>query len=373
MAYFVSPHGFGHAARAAAVMEAVGERLPSVCFHIFTTVPPWFFKDSLTVSHVYHPVMTDLGMIQETALDTDLSKTVSALNDFLPFAPDRIADLALTLKRFECCLVICDIAPMGIAVADAAGLSSLLVENFTWDWIYRETMRDDDAMKRHADYLEKVFSGARFHIQTEPVCHHDSRADIWTQPVSRKRRTPRATVRQRLGVPQEKKAVLITMGGIGQAYSFADHVLDQKEVLFVVPDGADVETRIDNLILLPRHSRFYHPDIVGACDAVIGKLGYSTVAEIYHSGIPFGYVQRPDFPESQKLADFVEKRMIGMPIEKTTWQEGRWTDILDELLQYANPGGAPPEKTNGAQEIATFIIRLLQEKGGAREDFIERR
>jgi hypothetical protein len=31
-----------------------------------------------------------------------------------------------------------------------------------------------------------------------------------------------------------------------------------------------------NLVLLPHHSGFYHPDLVNASDAVIGKVGYST-------------------------------------------------------------------------------------------------
>ncbi len=48
IAYFISPHGFGHAARAAAVMEATYEMDPAIRFEIFTQVPRWFFHDSLS-------------------------------------------------------------------------------------------------------------------------------------------------------------------------------------------------------------------------------------------------------------------------------------------------------------------------------------
>jgi hypothetical protein len=37
IACFVSSHGFGHAARASAIMEAVTEKNSSICFDIFTT------------------------------------------------------------------------------------------------------------------------------------------------------------------------------------------------------------------------------------------------------------------------------------------------------------------------------------------------
>ena len=356
----MSPHGFGHAARSAAVMEAMGKLLPSVIFDIFTKVPPWFFNDSMTVSYNYHGLVTDIGMVQDTALDTSLSRTVFALNDFLPFSSDLVERLALQLKESHCDLVVCDIAPLGIAAAEAAGLPAVLVENFTWDWIYGQYMVENDDLIRHIRYLKRMFKAARFHIQTEPVCQYDGNADLLTQPVSRKKRAARKLVRQRLGVPPGKKAVLITMGGIGEKYSFADRVSDLKHVVFVVPDGSKMETRVHNLILLPRHSRYYHPDMVAACDAVIGKLGYSTVAEVYHGRTPFGYVLRPDFPESQKLADFVEKCMVGIPIDKTTWQEGRWPDIVDQLLECSRPAGTAHRNINGAEEVGQFIARLLQ-------------
>ena len=62
IAYFVSPHGFGHAARAAAVMSALRRRRPDLELHVFTTVPRWFFDDSLgAVPFSYYPLATDVG------------------------------------------------------------------------------------------------------------------------------------------------------------------------------------------------------------------------------------------------------------------------------------------------------------------------
>ena len=61
VAYFVSAHGFGHAARASAVMAALRRRSPDVALHVFTTVPRWFFDDSLRGVFTYHPLRTDVG------------------------------------------------------------------------------------------------------------------------------------------------------------------------------------------------------------------------------------------------------------------------------------------------------------------------
>jgi hypothetical protein len=132
--WFISPHGFGHAARAAAVIDTVHDMNPSVRFEIFTIVPEFFFKESLDKGIFnYHSLETDIGLAQKNSLDVDIPGTLCRLDDFLPFKENMIADLAALVKELNCRAIVCDIAPMGIAVARAANIPSLLVENFTWD------------------------------------------------------------------------------------------------------------------------------------------------------------------------------------------------------------------------------------------------
>ena len=138
IAYFITPHGFGHAARSAAIMEAVSKIVPSISFHIFSTVPRWFFDDSLPCRFEYHEFLTDIGLIQKTPFSHDLKETIDALDQFIPFDSALISNTAGLLKQLACRMVICDISPLGIAIAVKAGLPSVLIENFTWDWIYED-------------------------------------------------------------------------------------------------------------------------------------------------------------------------------------------------------------------------------------------
>jgi hypothetical protein len=73
LAFFITPHGFGHAARACAVMEALHEREPALRFELFTQTPPWFFEQTLPGLFSYYPLTTDIGLVQETALNEDCS------------------------------------------------------------------------------------------------------------------------------------------------------------------------------------------------------------------------------------------------------------------------------------------------------------
>jgi uncharacterized protein (TIGR00661 family) len=356
MAYFISPHGFGHAARAAAVMAALREFDPTIWFEIFTQVPPWFFASSLGDAFNHHALLTDIGLVQKNSLAEDLPETLRRLKDFLPFDSTQIKNLAKWVNRLGCQLIICDIAPMGLAVAKEAGLTGVLVENFTWDWIYQGYEPYDERISQYIAYLQKLFQTADYHIQTEPVCDHRV-VDLTTTPVSRKVRAPATRIRRKLGIPDQAKLVLITMGGNSWHYTFLKQLESEQTCYFIVPGTSkQIEFR-GNLVLLPHHSEFFHPDLVNACDTVIGKIGYSTVAEAYHAGVPFGYIARSKFRESQALVAFIEKQMDGIQITETQFQNGEWLSLLPDLL--ARPR-IRRRDSNGAEQVAGFIEKILQ-------------
>ena len=355
IAYFISPHGFGHAARAAAVMETLSESDPGVRFEIFTSVPSWFFEDSVSTPFTYHRVVTDIGLVQKNAFEADLEDSLRALNDYFPLEPSLIEHLAATIRALKCDLIVCDIAPMGILIAKEAQIPSILVENFTWDWIYQQYTVSDNRINRFIDYLQPIFKAVDYHIQTEPVCSRNS-ADLITAPVSRKIKTTGAEIRKRLGLTVDGKMVLITTGGIPQSYGFLEKLNKFREITFVMPGAGPEMKTVDNLIILPHRSDFYHPDLVGAADAVIGKVGYSTLSEIYHGGVPFGYVARLNFRESESMVEFIQKQMPGIAISESEFNNGNWTAKLADLLDLA-----PVKRniTNGAEQISRFIKNTL--------------
>ena len=355
IAYFISPHGFGHAARAAAVMEALSEINTAVRFDIFTTVPAWFFKDTLSAPFNYHRLVTDIGLVQKNAFQADLENTLQTLDGFFPAAPSLIAEIAEKISVLKSALIICEIAPMGILVAKEAHIPSILIENFTWDWLYQQYTGSDNRIRRHIDYLQPIFNAVDYHIQTEPVCSRNSAALI-TAPVSRKIKTTGGEVKMRLGLPVNGKMVLITTGGIAQSYNFLEKLNKFREITFVMPGAGPAMKIVDNLIILPHRSDFYHPDLVNAADGVIGKVGYSTLSEIYHGGVPFGYVARSNFRESEAMVKFIQKHMPGIAVSESEFDRGSWTSKLSDLLDIAP---VKRDIANGAEEIARFIDDLL--------------
>jgi len=352
LAVFVTPHGFGHAARACALIQAIADQRAGVGFEIFTTVPDWFFRQSLSVAFGYHLVATDLGLVQKGPLQADLPATVARLDRFLPFDPGLVDALAIRLAHLNCRAVICDIAPLGIAVARHAGIPSILVENFTWDWIYRAYAGNHPGFCPHIDYLERLFAGADCHIQTDPVCRVAKPA-LRVGPISRKPRQNRAAVRAALGIADGVKLVSVSMGGVPGPDLVPAGARLPDGIVVVLATQNPADAQVAGVVRLGADSAFYHPDLVEAADAVVGKIGYSTLAEVCLAGIAYGFVARADCPEAPVLAAYARRHMACLPIDPCALANGRWLDHLAPLL--ALPRQADPP-ANAADQAATAIL-----------------
>jgi hypothetical protein len=355
IAYFVTPHGFGHATRASAVMDALQRRYSELRCEIFTRVPCWLFAESLPGPFTYHAVYTDVGLAQHDALNVDLETTLTHLDQMLPFAPALLDDLSERVQRAGCEMIFCDIAPLGIAVAQRVGIPSVVVENFTWDWIYTGYVGLAPRLQPYIEWMAEQFAAASIHIQTEPVCRPGPTwwpTDLTVAPVARALRTPAHEIRRALQIPDQASLVLVTMGGMDWRHSRLERLEEIASVYFLFT-GGDAQGAIPaNVRFLGQESGFYHPDLVAASDAVVGKLGYSTLAEVFHAGIPYGYIPRAHFLESVELATFIHAQMSGLPIGEEKFIDGGWIDSIPALL--AQPRHAR-DPINGAEQIAAFV------------------
>jgi len=336
-------------------MAAMHRRSPDVHFEIFTDVPRWFFSESLPPCFTYHRMACDVGLVQRSPLEEDLEQTLARLEDAPVYDSDAIDRVARRLERLHCRLVIADIAPFGIAVAQRLGKPSVLVENFTWDWIYSAYPGAPERLLHHARQLATVCAGANLRLQTEPVCRPIPTATL-VPPVARVPRSAQADVRHLLGVPRDDSMVLLSMGGIRWDYGRLTELENQDRAWIVVPGGSRVARRRGRLILLPFHAGVYHPDLVFAADLVVGKLGYSTVAEIYLAGVTYGYIPRPGFPESPVLKTWVEQHLASVKIGEDAFRRGDWLPRVEPLLAVPR---RPCERANGAETAARLILDLL--------------
>jgi UDP:flavonoid glycosyltransferase YjiC (YdhE family) len=352
VAYFVSPHGFGHAARVCAVIAELTRRRPDLKAELVTAVPRWFFADSLAPGFNYHQLDCDVGLVQTSPLVEDVGATVERLNSMWRHQSE-VTRVGRWLGELDCSLVVADISPLGLAAARVASIPSVLIESFTWDWIYANYPAAPQPLLEHGHRLAGVFESAGLRIQAEPVCAEVEKA-AHVGPIARRARREKTEVRSTLGVPADEPMIVVSMGGVQWDYDRFSDFEHSQGAWIVVPGGSEREReRRGRIILLPFHADIYHPDLVAASDVVVSKLGYSTVAETYSAGAALAYIGRPLFPESPVLARWVEERMVAAEISEQSLRNGGWLEEVDGLLT------KPPremDQVNGAAQAAEIIL-----------------
>ena len=115
-----------------------------------------------------------------------------------------------------------------------------------------------------------------------------------------------------------------------------------------------------HLRLLPHHSPIYHPDLVAAADLVVGKLGYSTVAESFAAGTRMLYVPRPTFRESAVLEAWVAARLPAEAMPFEALRAGRWVGRVAGLL--ARPRPVPRPSFLGVRHFERYPLEELVDR-----------
>ena len=349
LACFISPHGFGHATRTIGLLQALQSHIPGLKARLFTTLPPALFQSS-GVAFSYHRMVTDIGLVQRDAFAADRRQTRAKLAELLPFAPSLISRCAELCR--SCRLIICDISSLGIEVGRVAAIPTLLVENFTWDWIYSQ-MGPESGFDPYIELLSDSYERVDYRIQTDPVCN-PAPCDLHCAPIARKQVMPPARIKEEIAAGR-RKIVLVSMGGIALDLPFISDLQRHEEYLFLVAGQSQSEAVGDNIRLLAAHTTLHHPDLINAADLLICKSGYSTIAECQQTATPICCVIRKHFAESEVIAHYVSQEMNGEIIEQSYFFSGTWLSGLEEMMLRRRE----PLPLNGADQAAEFLYSLL--------------
>lgn len=336
-------------------MSALRSVVPTVSFRIASTAPRHLFAGHLFAGHLFADIasrahkeksfeqitflnlQTDCGLVQSGPLSLDLEATMRQLTAYRAEEEKTLA----TLSRFfsGCDRIVCDISAFGILAAQKLSRPAILIDNFRWDWIYTQLANEVPQFIAAqfvslADHLQSVYEQADLQIQCAPVCVPTAKArqiGLLARPVLN---APEVT-RSRLGIPAEAKCILVSLSEFLTADELERNSSANKEIHWLVPQmslrGAPPKRIPANVHVLSMDE--YHPDLVATSDLMLGKLGYSSIAEAACAGTPFAYLQRHWFPESRVLEDFVTQKELGQSIEGTCLDAPRSEAYsLDALL-----------------------------------------
>lgn len=364
LAFYISGHGFGHAARSTQLIAEIRRREPSLRVVVRTDAPAWFLRTSLDADVRVVPGPTDTGVVQPDSLTIDEVATAARAAAFYREFDTHVASEAAFLRQEHATLVVADIPPVAFASAAAAGIPSVAFGNFTWDWIYGGFPGFDQAAPGVRDRIREAQSLATVALRLPFAGGFDGMTNIADVPlVGRRASIPRSEVRLRLHLDDARPVVLATFGGHGGNVPLA-RAADNREFLVVATDyevGTSTpehpNLRVVRAEELQRAGLTY-TDLLAACDVVATKLGYGIVSECLLNGVPLLYTLREHFVEQEAFMREMPAVMRSQLISREDLRSGHWAPAVAALLAQASP---PYEVRNdGAAEVVTRILSRVR-------------
>ncbi len=359
LAVYVSGHGFGHATRTAEVLRSLRARERDLPLAVCTSAPSFLFAGTVEPPLELRPVAGDVGLAQKDALTIDEQGTIEAWRGFVADWDARIAAEAEWLRRSGARLVLGDIPPLAFAAAAVAGVPSVALGNFSWDWIYRHLARHTAGLEAAADWAAEAYRQADSLLRLPfagdlRVFHRIEDVPL----VARPPRAGRAAARHRLGL--EGVVVLLSFGGAGLPGLDLAVFGPLTRYLFVVTGATGAGRlphnvrRLDGTALAA--CGLEYPDLVAAADVVVTKPGYGIVTDCLAARTRLVYTDRGDFPEYPVLVAEMGQYLPAVFASNQEIRQGRLETALATVLGRAFP---EPPRMDGAAVAAEALLRRL--------------
>jgi UDP:flavonoid glycosyltransferase YjiC (YdhE family) len=342
--FYISGHGFGHASRQIELIREICAQRPDARVIVRTSVPRWLFAPVATAAVEVQALETDTGVVQLDSLSLDEEQTARNAARFFADFDRRVAVEAELIRGVRADLVVGDIPPLACAAAERAGVHSLAIGNFTWDWIYGAYPAFDRIAPDVIPAIRRAYATTTRALRLPLHGGFEPMADVLRDIPLIARRSARdpAETRQRLGLAGDRPIVLASFGAYG-----ADLPLDALR-----------QSGRVTVIEVPREppAGLLYQDLVAAADVVVSKPGYGIVSECVANGTALLYTSRGRFIEYDVFVVDMPKILRCRYISQEDLLAGRWADAIDALLAQPEPAERPP--VDGASVAAREVIAM---------------
>ena len=359
----ISHHGLGHLAQAAPVLNALHAARPDLEFRVWSGVPRAALAARIHAPFQHRHAPADVGLAMHDALRVDLAASRAA---YLAFHQDwaaRVAREADWLRAQGITGVLSDVACLPLAAAAQAGIPGVAVCSLNWvdiasAYFAGAYLAEQPGMALVLEQMALSYRSARAFLRVIPAMPMNWLENCETLPPIAARGVDRGTeLRARLGLPRSERLVLIGFGGIG--YPAARPLPALCGVRWLVPDdwcAGGANQRADLLSFARAGLPFL--DLLACSDALVTKVGYGSFVEATAAGIPVLYIDRPDWPETPFLADWLRAHTPAAAIDEAQLFDPAIGERL--ALLWAAPR-LPKVAMEGAAVAARRVLELLVE------------
>ncbi|MGK7934736.1 MAG: glycosyl transferase [Xenococcaceae cyanobacterium] len=345
----ITSHGFGHTVRVSSVAAILQQLAPEIELIFATTAPQWLLESYIQSNFRYHPRIFDVGVIQSDSLTMDKKATLAKMQQIYAERNSIMAEEVDFIRKNNVNLILADIPPLAVSIAQAASIPCWMMSNFGWDFIYRSW---GDDFGEIVTWIEECYQQCDrlFRLPlSEPMSAFKHITDVGlTGGIPR---YSEAELRAKFGITAPKeKTILLTFGGLGLQAIPYDNLQQFLDWQFITFDRH--APNLPNLIKVTGNP--YRPvDFMPICGRVLSKPGYSTFAEALLWDVPIVSLTREDFAESPLLLEGIQDYSYHQIISTEEFFQGNWDFLRQKCKSPRKPDSLAK---NGAETIAQSIV-----------------
>lgn len=342
--FYISGHGLGHASRAIELIDALTAEQPDLRIVVRTNAHRWAFDRIRTPTVEVCSLEADVGVAQRDSLTLDEDETARRASAFYRDFDRRVRDEYAYLQASGASLVLADIPPLACAAAAQAGIPSVAVANFTWDWIYAYYPQFERIAPGVISIIRRAYSAATLALRLPISGGFEPMMAVTRDLPFIARRSARdpADTRRRLGLDGTRPLVLSSFSGHG--LKLPHDRIARSGLTVIAPEQAPP-------------SGFRYEDLVAAADVVVSKPGYGIVSECVANRTPLLYTSRGPFAEYDVMVREMPRILRCRYIAQEDLLAGNWVEAIDALLAQPEPPERPP--VEGAALAAAQILGLI--------------
>jgi L-arabinokinase len=368
--FYVSGHGFGHASRTIEVINAILVKRPETRIGVRTAAPRWLFDLTVKGKVTFSTLETDTGVVQVDSLTLDEADSIRRASAFHSDLVTRAASETRVLRELGAGLIVGDIPPLAFAVGGAAGIPSVGLGNFTWDWIYADYPRVRLAPSL-LPAIRTAYGKASMALRLPMSGGFENFSNVKDIPfIARHATRTREEVCKLLKLPADKPIVLASFGGYGIPGLETDALAKFKKYTVITTANLPLGRTRKEMPTAERKGSFIsvneeamydagvrYEDLVGAAEVVVTKPGYGIISEAIANDAAVLYTARGHFPEYDVLVAEMPKYVRNAFIGHDDLFAGKWELHIDKLL--AQPKIKKKPETNGADVAADILLKAL--------------
>lgn len=343
--------------RSAEVLRALRAQAPDLVLHALTDAP----RELLPMGVHRRLGSPDVGVSQPDALRIDELATLRRAARMAHVAREVAEREAGWLRGVGARLVVADIPPIPFLAAAAAGVPSVGIANFSWDWIYRAYVAAHPHYGWVPEWIAAAYACASLLLRLPYAGDLSAFRQIEDIPlVARRARRPAERVRAAFGLADERRPlVLLSFGGLGLG-GLEPELLARLDGYHFLVRETDLPATPPppNVTLLSRAEPNY-ADLVGAVDVVVSKPGYGIVADCLAQRTPIVYTDRGDFPEYPILVEGLERDGRAVYLPQDELRAGRLGPYLERALALDKPW--PEPRLDGAEVAARRLLEVARD------------